>query len=58
MEEEEGNENGNQARAIGIGQTKKGASAVSELQDGRQRNSHPNQPYFSDISPRKYGLRG
>ena len=35
-----------------------GASAVSGLQDGRQRNSHPNEPYFSDISPRKYGSPG
>jgi len=32
-----------------------GASAVSGLQDGRQRNSHSNQPYFSDISPRSKG---
>jgi len=26
--------------------------------EGRKRNSHPNEPYVSDISPRKYGLPG
>jgi len=32
-----------------------GASAESGLQYGRQHNSHPNEPYFSDFSPLKYG---
>ena len=35
-----------------------GASAETGLQYGRQRNSHPNEPYFSDFSPRKYGSPG
>ena len=35
-----------------------GASAETGLQYGRQRNSHPNEPYFSDFSPLKYGSPG
>jgi len=35
-----------------------GATAAFELQDGRQRISHPKQPYFCFFSPRKYSWLG
>jgi len=34
------------------------STRASVLQDGHQRNNHPNQPYFRDFSPRKCSWLG
>jgi len=41
-----------------IKMSENGATAEFVLQDGCQRNIHPNQPYFRDFSPRKCGWLG